>query len=108
MNLQLVLSRFSMQPDPSWATVWFTPEQVGVWNWERFDNAEYKALHEEGLVENDPAKRDVNSQKMQSLMDESGCYVFLTHEVVGAIHRDDVSPGLKPNGESMLAKFKSA
>jgi len=108
MNLQLVLSRFSMQPDPSWATVWFTPEQVGVWNWERFDNAEYKALHEEGLVENDPAKRDVIYKKMQSLMDESGCYVFLTHEVVGAIHRDDVSPGLKPNGESMLAKFKSA
>ena len=76
MNLQLVLSRFSMQPDPSWATVWFTPEQVGVWNWERFDNAEYKALHEEGLVENDPAKRDVIYKKMQSLMDESGCCGF--------------------------------
>ena len=29
-KLQLVLSRYSMQPDPSWATVWFTPEQVGV------------------------------------------------------------------------------
>lgn len=107
MDLQLILSRFSMQPDPSWATVWFTPEQVGVWNWERFDNAEYKALHDEGLVENDPAKRDEIYKKMQGLMDESGCYVFLTHEVVGAIHKDSVAPGLKPNGESMLAKFKS-
>ena len=48
-KLQLVLSRFSMQPDPSWATVWFTPEQVGVWNWERFNNAEYKELHDQGL-----------------------------------------------------------
>ena len=65
-------------------------------------------MHEEGLVENDLANRDVSYKKLQSLMDDSGCYVFLTHEVVGAIHRDDVSPGLKPNGESMLAKFKSA
>ncbi|MEM6823572.1 MAG: ABC transporter substrate-binding protein [Pseudomonadota bacterium] len=108
MDLQLVLSRFSMQPDPSWATVWFTPEQVGVWNWERFNDAEYKALHEEGLVESDPAKRDEIYKKMQSLMDESGSYVFLTHEVVGAIHRDTIAPGLKPNGESLLPDFASA
>ena len=108
MNLQLVLSRFSMQPDPSWATVWFTPEQVGVWNWERFNNAEYKALHDQGLVESDFAKRDGIYKKMQALMDESGCYVFLTHEVVGAIHRDTIEPGLKPNGESLYSEFKPA
>ena len=107
-KLQLVLSRFSMQPDPSWATVWFTPEQVGVWNWERFDNAEYKALHEQGLVESDPSVRDEIYKKMQGLMDESGCYVFLTHEVVGAIHRDAIVPGLKPNGEPVFSEFRPA
>ena len=108
LKLQLVLSRFSMQPDPSWATVWFTPEQVGVWNWERFDNAEYKALHDQGLVESDLAKRDEIYKKMQGIMDESGCYVFLTHEVVGAIHRDTIKPGLKPNGESLFSEFMPA
>lgn len=108
LELQLVLGRYSMQPDPSWATVWFTPEQIGVWNWERFDSAEYKELHEAGLVESDPAKRDEIYKKMQALMDESGCYVFLTHEVVGAIHKDTIDPGLKPNGESLLADFKPA
>ncbi len=108
MDLQLVLSRFSMQPDPSWAALWFTPEQVGVWNRERFDDAEYKALHEQALVESDFAKRDEFYTKMQSLMDESDCSVFLTHEVVSAIHRDSVSPGLKPNGESLLPDFKPA
>ncbi len=108
MDLQLVLSRFSMNPDPSWATVWFTPEQVGVWNWERFDDAEYKALHEEGLVTSDVGKRDEIYKKMQNLMDESGCYVFLTHEVVGLIHKDTVDPGLKPNGEPLLPLFKPA
>ena len=108
MNLQLVLSRFSMNPDPSWATVWFTPEQVGVWNWERFNDAEFKALHEEGLVESDNAKRDEIYKKMQGLMDESGSYVFLTHEVVGLIHKDTIDPGLKPNGEPLLPLFKPA
>lgn len=106
MQLQLILGRYSMQPDPSWATVWFTPEQIGVWNWERFDSQEYKDLHEQGKVESDPAKRDEIYKKMQGLMDESGCYVFLTHEVVGAIHKDTIVPGLKPNGESLLADFK--
>ncbi|MDV7144831.1 ABC transporter substrate-binding protein [Tropicimonas sp. TH_r6] len=107
-KLQLILGRFSMQPDPSWATVWFTPEQVGVWNWERFDSPEFKALHEQGLVEGDFAKRDEIYKKMQALMDESGQYVFLTHEVVGAIHREDIQPGLKPNGESLFTEFKPA
>ena len=97
-----------MQPDPSWATVWFTPEQVGVWNWERFNNAEYKALHEQGLVESDFAKRDEIYRKMQGLMDESGCYVFLTHEVVGIIHRDTIVPGQKPNGEPLLSELRKA
>ena len=107
-KLQLVLSRYSMQPDPSWATVWFTPEQVGVWNWERFNSAEYKALHDQGLVEGEFAVRDEIYKKMQGLMDESGCYVFLTHEVVGAIHRDTIVPGLKPNGESLFSEFRPA
>src|SRR3712207_7848939 len=35
-RIQLLIQRFSMQPDPSFATEWFTPDQVGVWNWERW------------------------------------------------------------------------
>lgn len=107
-KLQMIIGRFSMEPDPSWATVWFTPEQVGVWNWERFNSAEYAELHEQGLVETDVAKRDEIYRKMQDLMDESGCYVFLTHEVTGVLHRDTVTPALKPNGEPILAGFKPA
>jgi peptide/nickel transport system substrate-binding protein len=107
-KLQLILSRFSMEPDPSWATVWFTPEQVGVWNWERFDNAEFEALHKQGLVELDPARRDEIYRKMQDIMEESGSYVFLTHEVTGVLHRDTIAPALKPNGEPLLGDFKPA
>ncbi len=107
-RLQLTLNRFSMEPDPSWATVWFTPEQVGVWNWERFDNAEYAELHARGLITRDLAERDRIYKRMQDLMEESGQYVFLTHEVTGVLHRDNVEPGLKPNGEPLFGSFRPA
>ena len=102
MDLQLVLSRFSMQPDragrpsgsPRNRSVSGTGSASTTPNTRRCMR---RACRER------PGKRDVIYKKMQSLMDESGCYVFLTHEVVGAIHRDEVAPGLKPNGESMLA-----
>lgn len=107
-QLQLVLSRFSMEPDPSWATVWFTPEQIGVWNWERFDSAEFAELHAQGLVEQDVAERDRIYKRMQDIMEESGQYVFLTHEVTGVLHRDTLEPGLKPNGEPLFGGFRPA
>ncbi len=107
-TMQMYLQRFSMQPDPSWATVWFTPEQIGVWNWSRFDNARFKELHDMGLVEADETKRDAIYREMQDLMDESGSFVFFTHEVVGVVHSEDIAPGLKPNGEPLLTEFKSA
>ena len=107
-KLQLIIGRFSMEPDPSWATAWFTPEQIGVWNWERFNSPEFAELHAHGMVETDPAQRDEIYKKAQDLMEESGCYVFLTHEVTGVMHRDSVAPGLKPNGEPLLPDFKPA
>ncbi len=107
-QLQMIIGRFSMEPDPSWATVWFTPEQIGVWNWERFDNAEYAELHAQGLTELDPSVRDTIYKRMQDIMEESGQYVFLTHEVTGVLHRDTVEPGLKPNGEPLLGEFRPA
>jgi peptide/nickel transport system substrate-binding protein len=105
-KIQLLLSRFSMQPDPSWATAWFTPDQVGVWNWERWNSPEFGELHKQGLVELEPDKRDTIYKKMQDLMEESGAYVFLTHEAVGVAYRDNVNPGLWPNGAPNFMDFK--
>jgi peptide/nickel transport system substrate-binding protein len=104
-RLQLILQRFSMQPDPSWATAWFTPDQVGVWNWERFNSAEFGQLHKQGLAEQDPSKRDEIYQHMQDLMDESGAYVFLTHEATGIAWRDNLKPALEPSGNPLLSSF---
>jgi peptide/nickel transport system substrate-binding protein len=107
-TIQLMLNRFSMQPDPAFATEWFTPDQVGVWNWERWRNEEFGELEEKAKVELDNAKRNEMYTHMQDLMEEGGCYVFLTHEATGVAYRDTIVPGLMPNGAPIFNSFKSS
>ena len=107
-TIQLQLGRFSMNPDPAWATEWFTPQQIGVWNWERWNNLEFGRLNEEGLHERDPKKRDVIYRRMQDLMEESGAYVFATHGASAFIHRATLKPAQWPDGKPVFAQFKAA
>jgi len=107
-KVQMIMNRFSMQPDSSFATEWFTPDQIGVWNWERWKNEEFGELHKAALVELDPKKRNEMYIKMQDLMEESGSYVFLTHEATGLVHRTSIAPALQPDGRPLLSEFKSA
>jgi peptide/nickel transport system substrate-binding protein len=107
-KLQLIIDRFSMEPDPSWATLWFTPEQVGIWNWERFNNKQFGELNKQAVGELDTAKRAAMYVQMQNLMEESGDYVFLTHEATGILYSDKIVPALRPDGTPQLARFKKA
>ncbi|MEX2647668.1 MAG: ABC transporter substrate-binding protein [Alphaproteobacteria bacterium] len=107
-DLQIMYNRFSSNPDPGWYTMWFTTQQVGVWNWERFSNPEFDELHAKALVTLDPAARDGMYQRMQDLMEESGCYTFITHEFIAAIHRDTIVPALLPDGTMIWKNFTRA
>jgi len=107
MGLHIV--RFSMQPDPSWATAWFVTEQIGEWNWERFSNPEFDKLHQSLTSELDEKKRDEGYRRMQDLMEASGAYVFLTHGVNALVHRDTVAPALSPDAQRQFwNRFKPA
>jgi peptide/nickel transport system substrate-binding protein len=107
-DVQLFLQRFSTLPDPGWTTMWFTCDQVGVWNWERWCNEEFTELHRKAMVELDPAKRDVMYKRMQDLMEESGAYRFITHEATPALYRDTIIPATTPDGGVVLRDFKQA
>jgi peptide/nickel transport system substrate-binding protein len=107
-DVQLLLQRFSMTPDPSWATMWFVPEQIGVWNWERWKNEEFGKMHQAALHEQDVAKRDEAYKKMQDMMEDEGNYIFLTHEATAAICRDNVEPALQPDGDEIYDQFKAS
>lgn len=107
-NIQLITNRFSSQPDPYWYTMWFTTEQVGVWNWERFSSDEYDKLHEAAAIETDNAKRDKMYKRMQDIMEESGCYRFITHESAPIIYRNTIIPAMTPEGIPLVRYFKKA
>ena len=104
-NVQLIMNRFSMTPDPYYATAWFTTEQVGVWNWERFRSPEFDKLHAAAARETDISKRDTLYRRAQDLMEESGAYRFITHEATPVVHASSVAPALRPDGLPLLRYF---
>ena len=107
-NVELLLNRFSMTPDPYYATAWFTCEQVGVWNWERICIDEFDQLHADAQAEGDIAKRDTMYRRAQDLMEETGAYKFLTHEATPIIYRSTIKPALRPDGLPLLRYFTKA
>ena len=107
-DLELVLNRFSMTPDPYYATSWFVTEQAGIWNWERFKNEEFDKLHVAAQSQADPVKRAEEYIRMQDLMEDSGAYKFITHEATPVIYRNTVAPALRPDGLPLYRYFGAA
>ncbi len=104
-SVQLIMNRFSMTPDPYYATAWFTQEQVGVWNWERFRSDEFDKIHEQAAQETNLARRDKMYRRAQDLMEQSGAYRFLTHEATPVIYRKSIRPAFRPDGLPLLRYF---
>jgi peptide/nickel transport system substrate-binding protein len=78
-NHQLFGGRYTNQADPSWATVWFTCEQVGQWNDMRWCNDEFDELHAAALIETDPEERHAMYVRMQELMDEDAVATWINY-----------------------------
>ena len=108
-TLQLFIHNWGWAPDPSSATMWYTPDQIGNWNWERWNSPEFLELHRQGLVELDPAKRGEIYSQMMDLMEESGAYLFLTPGVNPLLYRDTIVPAVSPDGRRYyVSKFTRA
>ena len=97
-----------MAPDPSYATAWFVTSQKGIWNWERYSDAEFDRLEAAAKAETDNAKRGQMYQKMQDIMEESGAYRFLTHEATPVIFNNSIKPAFRPDGLPLFRYFTSA
>jgi len=105
---ELFSNNYSMQPDPSWATMWFTCEQVGVWNWERWCNKEYDDLHAKGLVTLDDKARNEIYIKMQQIADADAKAIFITHGEMDYGYLPTVQPATTPHGLMQPIYFKPA
>ena len=104
-DMQLVLNRFSMLPDPYYATSWFVSDQVGIWNWERFSNEAFDELHQKALSESDGEKRAEMYRQMQDMMEATGAYKFITHEGTPVMYREGLEPALRPDGRPLFIGF---
>ncbi len=106
--LQIFPTYFSMYADPAWATMWFTSDQVGVWNWQRWASKEFDALHAQGLTTLDTAKRNDIYIQMQKLIDASCSMIWITHGANVHAFKKTVVPTFTPNGQDQLWYYKGA
>ncbi len=98
-GLELFLLRFGGKADPSFIAQWFLPGEIGSWNWQRWNSADYAALFAEAGAEPDPAKRAALYIEMQQLMDASDAIIPLTHETNLYLAEAGLDPALLPNGD---------
>ena len=104
-SIELVLMNFAGGIDPTENLVWFRPDQIGIYNWSFFDNKEFEALYQKGLVEQDDAKRKEIFNRMEDLMEESGGFIFVCFEPFLAIHRSNLKPVILADGHPDPTQF---
>ena len=108
-NLELYMVRFNANHDPNFALQWFTANQIGNWNWSRWNSAEFDALFKSAEVEMDRGKRAQMIVDAQKIMDKSGAYVWLTNESSALVSRSWLKPAGIPGWiDLQFADFTAA
>ncbi len=107
-NNQLLTSNYSMNPDPAWATMWFTCDQVTVWNTQSWCNEEYDELHRQALVTTDDEEREQIYIEMQKLWDEAAQTIWITHGIQVYAYTPEISPATTPHGTPQYHFFQPA
>ncbi|MBM3585609.1 MAG: peptide ABC transporter substrate-binding protein [Alphaproteobacteria bacterium] len=96
-DLELVLQQWTSSNDPNTTTTWFTPEQIGYWNWQRWNSPEYGKLNKQAIAETDAKKRDAMYARMMELMRDSAAFVNITHEPQAALYTANIDPHFLPD-----------
>ena len=95
-QIQLFFMSFSNTADPSWATVWFSCDQVGDWNYMHWCNEDFQELHEAALTETDQDARHDMYVEMQQIMDEDAIAQWVMYRTNLYAYPTDLEPSLVP------------
>ncbi|HTO99872.1 MAG TPA: ABC transporter substrate-binding protein [Anaerolineales bacterium] len=96
----------SVAPEPAWSTMWFTCDQVDLWNWMRWCNKDFDELHQKGIATIDAELREPIYIQMQQLWDADATSVFVTNVPQVYVSKVGVKPVIYPGGLSpMLREF---
>ncbi len=97
----------SVGPEPAWSTMWFTCDQVDLWNWMRWCNKDFDALHVKGIETIDSGVREQIYIQMQKLWDESVNSIMVTNVPQVYVTKQGFKSVIYPGGLSpMLREFK--
>jgi peptide/nickel transport system substrate-binding protein len=99
---------FVTEPDPSWSMVWFTCDQIDVWNWMYSCDEEFDRLHKAALREQDEAKRNEMYVEMQRRWDAAVHTVWTHWPTLWFGHRKGLNPAVNPHGRVIAYAFTSA
>lgn len=105
---QLFYTGFTTNPDPHWSTVWFTCDQVNVWNWMSWCNEEYSRLDKQAARETDQAKRQDMYVDMQRVMDEDAAAVWVAWPTEYYATVKGIKPTVRPDGRFVAWDFRPA
>ena len=96
--LELVLVEYKGKFDPGFQTQWFTSDQIGKWNWQRFASPEFDALTSKAAITTDPTARAQMYIDAQKLMDASAAFIWITHNAYSFADAAWLKPAILPNG----------
>lgn len=103
---QLHLKTWFGNPDALCILQYFTREQVGSWNWEALQNDEYEALVDTARTTVDEAERGGIYQRLQEIMEQSGDFLFISHEAYTVLSRNTMEAAYLPDGRPVFAGFR--
>jgi peptide/nickel transport system substrate-binding protein len=105
---QLFYSGFTTNPDPSWSTVWFTCDQVGVWNYMSWCNETYSSLDKKAARTVDPDQRQQMYEEMQKVMDEDVPAIWVAWPTAYYATKKGIKPSLRPDGRFVAWNVRTA
>ena len=101
-KLDMALQRFGGKADPAFQTQWFVASQIGTWNWQRWNDPAFDDFSAKAASTNDKAERGRLYIEAQKRMEQSGAFIWLTHEANIFAFRPWLKPAVLPNGDDML------
>lgn len=103
---QLIYYTLTTQPDPYWSMIWFTCDQVEVWNWSQWCEPRYDDLMKAGTRSTDPKARSAAYVQAQQLMDQAASMVYLIYPSFFFAAKDGVKPAITPHGKVLPKAFQ--
>jgi peptide/nickel transport system substrate-binding protein len=103
---QLFYTGFTTNPDPHWSTLWFTCDQVGVWNWMSWCNEEYSQLDKRAVQTIDQNRLQEIYVDMQKIMDEDVPAVWVAWPTHYFAAKRGLRPTIRPDGRIIAWDFR--